>query len=154
MEGQGAKTYQEMRVWGAARAVKQALYDLADTDAFLKEERLRNQLREAAASAVSHIGEGYGRFDPRDHARFLKMGRASLIECQNHLVDAVDRRVITETIRQEHDLKIQGVLRGLTPLISYLQSPQARTNVERIKRKRAQRRKRKGGNDEPGTQNS
>jgi hypothetical protein len=95
-----------MRVWGAARAVKQALYDLADTDAF------------------------------------------------NHLVDAVDRRVITETIRQEHDLKIQGVLRGLTPLISYLQSPQARTNVERIKRKRAQRRKRKGGNDEPGTQNS
>jgi four helix bundle protein len=125
-----------MRVWESALAIKRSLYDLLDGERFKKEERLRNQLREAAASAVSHISEGHARFDPLDHARFLKMAKASLAECQNHLIDAVDRRVIDEELRQEHDDRIKGLLKGLVELIAYLQSPQAKRNAERIKKRR------------------
>lgn len=132
-----------MRVWDAALAVKKALYDLIDTPPFDRAPRLRDQLREAAASAVSQISEGYGRFDPGDHARYLKMARASLVECQNHLVDAVDRRLITDAVRQQHDDGIQGVLKGLGGLIAYLQSEEAKKNVERIKERRSKRRTRR-----------
>jgi four helix bundle protein len=82
MQTTGAKNYRELRIWESARVVKRSLYELIDTDPFDKAERLRGQLREAAASAVSQISEGYGRFDPGDHARYLKMAKASLIECQ------------------------------------------------------------------------
>jgi len=95
MEHPGVKNYRELRIWEAARAVKQALYDLSDQERFKREQRLYHQIREAAASAASHMSEGYGRFEPLDHARDLKMGRASLMECQNHLVDAMDRGLIS-----------------------------------------------------------
>ena len=67
-----------MRVWQSARRIKQSLYRLSDTAPFRKENRLRDQLREAAASAASQISEGHARFDPLDHARYLKMAKASL----------------------------------------------------------------------------
>lgn len=100
MRKPGAKSYRELRIWDGARDVKRSLYDLSENGDFKKQERLYNQIREAAASAVSHISEGYGRFEPLDHARYLKMGRASLMECQNHLVDALDRGLISEDIRR------------------------------------------------------
>ncbi|HEY7189445.1 MAG TPA: four helix bundle protein [Vicinamibacterales bacterium] len=136
MSNKPSNTFRRMRVWESALAIKRSLYDLLDGERFKKEERLRNQLREAAASAVSHISEGHARFDPLDHARFLKMAKASLAECQNHLIDAVDRRVIDEELRQEHDDRIKGLLKGLVELIAYLQSPQAKRNAERIKKRR------------------
>jgi four helix bundle protein len=139
----GAKNYRELRIWEAARAVKQALHDLSDQDQFKREQRLYHQIREAAASAASQISEGYGRFEPLDHARYLKMGRASLIECQNHLVDAMDRGLIPEAIRAAIDEKIRGLLKGVDELIAYLQSDEAKKNVERIKRQRSARRNRR-----------
>ena len=61
----------------------------------------------------------------------------------------MDRKAITETVRHEHDATIVGILRELGPLIGYLQSPEAKRNVERIKRQTAERRKRgRKSNDE------
>jgi four helix bundle protein len=142
MQNDGAKNYRELRIWVSARAVKRSLHDLVDTKPFHTHQRLADQIREAASSAASHIAEGYGRFEPRDHARFLRMGKASLVECQNHLVDAMDRGVISETVRDEHDASIQKVLKGIGALIAYLQSPEAKKNAEEIKRRRSGRPKR------------
>jgi len=139
--GKGAKSFQELRVWRAACEFKKGVYDLVDTQPFQREPRLRDQLREAAASAVSQISEGYARFEPADQARFMRMAKASLVECQNHLLDAVDRRLITEDVRAEHNGRIESVLKQIGPLIVYLQSPEAKRNAERIKRQRSARRR-------------
>jgi len=53
----------------------------------------------------------------------------------------VDRGVITEEVRKEHDGRVESVLRQIGPFIVYLQSPQAKRNAERIKRQRASRRR-------------
>jgi len=143
MQNRGAKNYRELRVWESARAVKRALYQLTEHPAFDNEKRLSEQIRESAASAASHISEGFGRFEPLDHARFLRMGKASLIECQNHLVDATDRGIISDDVRQEHTDRIAEVLRAVGALIAYLQSPDAKRNAERIKRQGAERRRRR-----------
>jgi four helix bundle protein len=156
MDDQGAKNYRELRVWQAARAVKRDIYRLVDADSFRRDSRLRDQLREAAASAPSHISEGYGRFEPADLARFLRMAKASLIECQNHLVDAVDRGLISSSVQESFDERITNIVRPLSSLITYLQSPRAKKNAERIERQRAARYTRpRTANAEPrtGTQN-
>jgi len=50
---------------------------------------LRNARSEdSAAGPPGHIAEGFGRFNPADFARFTVIARSSLMESQNHLLDA------------------------------------------------------------------
>jgi four helix bundle protein len=146
------RNFRELRAWQVSRAFKKGIYDLIDSGVLTKAPRLADQLREAAASATSAISEGYGRFDPADFARFVKMAKASLIECQNHLEDAVDRGLIADAIREDHDRRAQLALREIGGLLDYLQSPDAQRNAERVRRLRFERRAariRKTGDVEP-----
>ena len=68
------------------------------------------------------------------------MGRGSIQECRNHLIDAVDRRHISEGVRTIHGARAEELLKGMTALIDYLQSPEAARNAERIRRPRLERR--------------
>lgn len=101
--------------------------------------KLRDQLRESVASAQSHIAEGFGRFDPLDNARFVKMARASMLECHNHLGDAVDRKRITEETRRDHLVKWEGAMKEIGGWLDYLQSPEAKRNADRIRQQRVER---------------
>jgi four helix bundle protein len=151
-----AKTFRDLRAWQAAYAFKLKVYELIEHGPLANDEKLRKQLREGAASAPSQISEGFGRFDPADNARFVKMARASIIECQNHLQDAVDRRHITERAREEHDQLAREALTEIGGLLDYLHSPEAKRNAERIRQKREERRQsRKQGerSREPRTPN-
>lgn len=145
-----AKSFRELRAWQAARAFKVGVYRLIDSGPLSRDDRLCTQLREAAASAAGQISEGFGRFDPLDFARLVKMGRASLIECQNHLQDAVDRGHITEEIRAAHNSQAEQALVEIGSLLDYLQSPEAARNAKRIKEARYARRERRKKR-EPGT---
>jgi four helix bundle protein len=132
---------EEIRAWELARAFKLSIYRLIEQQPLAGDFRLRDQLREAAAGAPSHISEGFGRFDPADFARFVKIGRASIIECKNHLVDAVDRGYITEAVRLRHAATADDVLKEIAGLLDYLQSPEAKKNAERIRQRRIERRR-------------
>ena len=68
------------------------------------------------------------------------MGRASIVECQNHLQDAVDRGHITEVVRKEHETFAKAALLEIGGLLDYLQSPEAKRNAERVRQKRFARR--------------
>lgn len=120
-----AKHFRDLRAWQVAYAFKLRIYDLIEQGSISNDEKIHGQLREASASAPGQIAEGFGRFDPVDFARFVKMARASLMECQNHLQDAVDRKHITEQAREEHDKLAREALKEIAGLIDYLHSPEA-----------------------------
>jgi hypothetical protein len=78
---------------------------------------------------------------------------ASIVECQNHLIDTVDRGAITEAVRQEHDDRAADLLKQIAAFIIYLQSPLAKKNAERIRQRRSARGKdARPGNPEPEEQ--
>ena len=147
----GVKTFRDLRAWQSARTFKLAIYRLTEAGALSRDFQLRDQLRESAASAVSQVVEGFGRFNPRDFARFLSIAKASLMEAQNHLEDAVDRGYIPDDCRIEHDQLAQAALRDVTALLEYLQSPKALANAARAREKRQSRRTQ---NPEPRTRNN
>jgi four helix bundle protein len=130
----------DLRAWQSSREFKLAIYRLTAEGGLARDFRLRDQLREAAASAVSQVAEGFGRFNPADFARFLGMAKASIVEVQNHLQDAVDRGHISEETRSEHELLAKSALRDLIALIEYLHSPNATQNAQRARAKRQDRR--------------
>jgi four helix bundle protein len=136
-----ASKFEDLRAWQLARAFKLGIYDLTARQPLAGDFKLRDQLREAAASAQSNISEGFGRFDPPDFARLVKIAKASILECQNHLIDAVDRGHITEAVRKAHTDKAHEVLKEVAGLLDYLQSPEAKKNAERIRQKRFERRR-------------
>ena len=135
----GVKRFEDLRAWQAARAFKLRVYELLDSGRLSAHPRLETQLREAAASAPSHISEGFGRFDPADFARFVKMARAAVLECRNHLQDAVDRGALDEATQQAVSTQSDEVLTEVGGLLDYLHSPEARRNAERVRHRRAER---------------
>ena len=91
----GARHFRELVCWQLARDLKSALYQVTDSEAVRRDLRFCDQLRDAAASAPRNIAEGFGRRTHADFAKFLDIARGSLMECQNHLQDAVDRGYLT-----------------------------------------------------------
>ena len=146
--GVGVRYFEDLRAWQRAREFKLAVYRLCAEPPLALDFKLRDQLREAAASAVSQIAEGFGRFYPADNARFVAMAKASLIEAQNHLRDAVDRGHLPESVRLEHDQLARVALRETVAWLEYLQSPEAALNAKRARARRQAQRARKA---EPGT---
>ena len=57
--------------------------------------KYRDQIRDSSAAAPRDISEGFGRFRPREFARFLEFARASLMETQSSLIDGRDRGYLT-----------------------------------------------------------
>jgi four helix bundle protein len=142
-----AKDYRELRVWQTVRAFKLGIYRLVEQSPLADDTTLSEQLRKAAASAQSNIAEGFGRFDPPDFGRFVKIARASLVECRNHLSDAVDRHHLTEDVCREHHLRLQEAMKEVGGLLDYLQSPEAKKNAERIRQRRIERRQARRNNE-------
>jgi four helix bundle protein len=87
----GARDFTELDCWKLSKALKKALYDLAGKRGVRQDLRFRNQLVEAAASAPRNIAEGFGKRTHREFARYLDIALGSLRECENHVMDAVDR---------------------------------------------------------------
>jgi len=48
-------------------------------------------------SAPANLSEGFGRYRPRDNARFVRTAIASLIETINHLGHAFKQQIISKT---------------------------------------------------------
>ena len=90
----GAKHFCELHCWQLARELKLRLYELSDSGPVKRDFRFREELRDVAASAPHNIAEGFGRRTNREFAHFLDIARGSLMECQDHLQDAVDRRYL------------------------------------------------------------
>jgi four helix bundle protein len=77
--------------WQLAYELKSEVFAFTATGAASKDFKYRDQIRDSSASAPRNISEGFGRFRPRDFARFLEYARGSLMETQNHLLDGRDR---------------------------------------------------------------
>jgi len=90
----GARHFTELVCWQLARELKLDVYRIARRPVVNGDVRFCSDLRDAAASAPRNIAEGFGRRTHAEFARFLDVARASLMECQNHLEDAVDRHYI------------------------------------------------------------
>ena len=134
--GRGVQRYTDLRAWQACDVYKKSVYRLCDEPPLSRDWKLRSQLQDAVAGPPAHLAEGFGRFNPLDFAHYTVMARASLIESQNHLHDAVDRRHITEECRRELDVLAEAALKEVTGLMEYLQSPEALRNARRARERR------------------
>jgi len=111
-----SKSYTELEVWKASRALVNDVYGLTKT--FPKEEvfGLSSQLRRCAVSVSSNIAEGIGRNYAKDTVQFLFVARGSLYEVETQLYLANDQHYFDElqlTVLLQQVTRCKQLLNGL-----------------------------------------
>ena len=80
-----ARRYEDLLVWQLADELRSCVHHCTARAAFRQQQWLQSQLRRAAQSACANVAEGFGRYKPKDFARFVRTARGSLEETKAHL---------------------------------------------------------------------
>lgn len=114
--------FEDLRCWQKARQMTNVVYDLTGHPAFAKDFQLRDQIHDAAGSAMHNTAEGFDSGTRGEFIRFLKIARRSASEVQSELYLALDRKYITQDeLQQAYGLATE-TKRLINGLISYLRS--------------------------------
>ena len=88
--------YQDFDAWKLAHALNIKVFEMTSRPPAANDFKFRNNIRDAADSAERNFPEGFGRFGPKEFARFLDHSRASLLETKNQLRVGVRRGYFNE----------------------------------------------------------
>ena len=116
----GARNYRELVCWQLARQLKCEVLAFTATGPAKQDRDFCAEIRESARSAPSNISEGFGRETHRDFAHFLSVARASLMETDNHLLDALDSHYLVPSKYEQLAALARRALAATTRLQSYL----------------------------------
>ena len=86
-----AKRVEEFAIWQLGVELRRMILAITDRPPFKQDIRFYHQVRGAASSIPANIAEGFGRFSPREFARFVRYARGSAAELETHLQDAFER---------------------------------------------------------------
>jgi four helix bundle protein len=92
------RDFRDLACWQLAYALRSEVFEFTATPPASRDVKFCDQIRDSSASAPRNIAEGFGRFQPKAFAQFLVYARASIVETQNHLIDARDRGYIDEKL--------------------------------------------------------
>jgi four helix bundle protein len=92
------RDFRDLVCWQLSRELKCEVVAFTATGPASRDFKYRDQIRDSSASAPRNIAEGFGRFRPREFARYLEYAKASLDETQNHLIDGKDRGYLTQQL--------------------------------------------------------
>jgi len=158
-----ARHFTELECWQLARALKLRVYEVLARPQVAADFKFCDQIRESSRSGPRNIAEGYGKYDPPEFARYLRIAKGSLTETQNHLLDGFDRSYLSRAEFQDLDKLARRARSAVVALIRYLEScprkwrrprHQAPTPPEgsRKTERSTARARSEGGTEEPGTE--
>ena len=91
-----AKHHEDLVAWQLSEKLRQLVVALTARSEVRRHVRFCDQILRSTESAPSNIAEGFGRFKPREFARFVRIALGSLSETQNHLRAAVNDKKIPQ----------------------------------------------------------
>jgi four helix bundle protein len=115
-----ATHFKELECWQLAHELKVEVFAFTARMPAKADRDFCHDIRRSARSAPANISEGFGRDTHRDFANFLSIARASLMETENHLQDALECEYLTQAEYQRLILLTHRALGATTGLQSYL----------------------------------
>jgi four helix bundle protein len=115
-----AQSVEELKVWQRAVELCDAVDAIIERPSLVADQRLRDQIRDAADSVLSNIAEGFEQATDRAFARYLYISKGSTAELRTRLYRARNRRYITEDEYKSRKTLANEVGQMLTGLIKYL----------------------------------
>jgi four helix bundle protein len=113
--------FTDLLCWKKASELRRSIYRIAAQLPETEKYNLTKQLRRVAISITANIAEGYGRFHYQENIQFCRQSRASLYECEDHLITCLDEGYCNkETFDRSLMLIVETrkILDGYIPFLS------------------------------------
>jgi len=121
----GVRRFEDLVAWQLAFELQRRVFAFTAIRPVWDDVKYRDQIRDSSASAARNTAEGFGRFRPREFARFLEIAHGSLDETRNHLHDG-HRRSYIETLDYNEMVRLNfRALAANTALLRYLKQCKA-----------------------------
>jgi four helix bundle protein len=118
--------FEDLQCWQKARELTRVIYRLTKGRTFYRDFKLRDQIRDAAVSAMSNIAEGFERDGSGEFKQFLSIAKGSAGEVRSQLYVALDAEHITEAEFREVMQVAVEVSRMIWGLMGYLSRTELR----------------------------
>ncbi|TWR28808.1 four helix bundle protein [Mucilaginibacter pallidiroseus] len=115
-------SFTELEAWKQSRKIRNIVSDLVKKFPVDEKFRLADQIIRSSRSIGNNLAEGHGRFHYQDNIRFCIVARGSLTETLDHLIIALDEKIITEEILQSFHPEYESCLKLINGYIQYLKS--------------------------------
>lgn len=116
------KKFEDIESWKRARQLTRRVYEITNRPAFAKDFGLKDQIRRASVSVMSHIAEGYDRSGTAEFVHFLSTAKGSAAEVKCQLYVAVDQGYIQEDHFIELSALASKIGSMLASLMKYLRA--------------------------------
>jgi four helix bundle protein len=114
------KDFRQLKVWQKSHQLTLALYQITTSFPRAENYGLTAQIRRAAASIPSNLGEGCGRNGDAELARFCCIARGSASELEYHLLLARDLKLIQPEDHEQLERQTIEIKRMLTVFVQKL----------------------------------
>jgi four helix bundle protein len=120
-------------------------------EVFRRHASLAEALYRTATSSCGNVAEGFGRFAPRDFARFLRIARGSALELCDHVETARALGLVTPQVADDFVARAHRAARSISGLIRYLMScpPSGPPNRNWHQERERNQNRTRNGNREP-----
>ena len=132
----GVRDFRDLVCWQLSYELKCEVFAFTAIGPASRDFKYRDQIRDSSAAAPRNIAEGFGRYRPREFARFLEFARASLMETQSSLIDGRDSGYLSPTLYSRLANLARAALKATTNLML---SKQQQANAGSQKRNREAR---------------
>lgn len=88
------RNFENLECWKSARELRNEISKLVKEFPVEEKYRLVDQMLRASRSVTNNIAEGYGRFFYQENIQFCRQSRGSLYELMDHLIIALDEKII------------------------------------------------------------
>jgi len=113
-------SFADLEIWKKSRVLRNSIFELTKTFRSEEKYRLSDQIIRSSRSIGNNIAEGHGRFHYADAAKFLINARGSASETIDHLIIALDNRIINEEIFEVFKSDCEECMRMINGYINYL----------------------------------
>ena len=118
-------TFEELEAWKAGRELRISVSKLVKKFPDEEKYRLKDQMIRSSRSICANIAEGFGRFHFQENVQFCRQARGSLSETLEHLLCALDERVIDQDAFDANNKLIRHCWKVLNGYIAYLKKAAA-----------------------------
>ena len=115
-------SFTELETWMQARKSRNWVSALTKSFPIEEKYRLTDQVIRSSRSIGNNIAEGHGRYYYQDNIRFCVLARGSLSETLDHMIIALDEKIINEEVLKIFEAEYERCLKLLNGYIAYLKT--------------------------------
>lgn len=135
MSSNAHQSFTDLDVWKSARKLKIRIWNLVKSFPPKEKFRLTDQLIRSSRAVSSMIAEGHGKFTYKNKINYCMMGRGSLSETWNHLIDAMDTEYINKEELTTFKMDIDETAKLLNGYINFLRTSIQKEKVNNLTKK-------------------